>query len=153
MKISKKIEVLFNKLLNIRMQGILVTSLLDKRTWIFAWAGTQPGRIPYFPTLDTHTYTHTYTLPTEVREADEVFPEAFIPLNIQESANRHVTSIVVTPRLDDLKNRKSEKQKEKKNERGLSIATFICLCNKIRIKNRLSSYASQIRENRRRETV
>lgn len=76
--------------------------------------------------------THTHTLPTEVREADQVFPEAFILLNIQESANQRVLSIVVIPRLGDLKNHKSEK-----NE-SLPIATFMCVYNKIRIKNHIS---------------
>lgn len=82
---------LFNERLNIR---------LDRN-------GTWPD------TVFSHvTHVRTYTLPAKVREANEVFPQAFILLNIQESVNQRATSnSIVSPRLDDLKNRKSERGK------------------------------------------
>lgn len=91
--------------------------------------------------------THTYTLPTEVREADEVFPEVFILLNIQKSANQRVLSIVVSPRLGDLKNRKSEKKRRSADH------NIYMRVQQNKDKQSPISYPSQVKEDRRQETV
>lgn len=110
----------------VKILKIPVTSLFNKHAWIFARAETQLGRMPRFPTL----------LPMEVHE---VFPKAFILLNIQGSTSAYAYSaLAVSPKLRDLVNPR------KKSKGRPPIATFlhVCLRNKDK-KSKPISHASK----------
>lgn len=86
--------------------------------------------MPRFPTL----------LPTEVHE---VFPKAFILLNIQGSTSAYAYSaLAVSPKLRDLVNPR------KKSKSRPPIATFIHVC--LRNKDKKSKFPMRIRRSARK---